>query len=112
MRSIRKLLKSEETVWVYFDSHELCEEFFRREEGFRFGELARDKWKTGHVIAVHRDGTMGHLSLFIWLMSFSAGIESCPVKVDYRRFIGGEEDFFCHIPHFTCRMTFGRSAGA
>ncbi|MBR3666429.1 MAG: hypothetical protein IKN66_04620 [Ruminococcus sp.] len=112
MRSIRELLENEETVWVYFDSEELCEEFFRSEEGLYFGELPRDRWKAGKVIAVHRDGSMGHLPLFIWLMSFSAGIESCPVKVDHRRFIGGEEDFFCHIPHFACRMTLGRSAGA
>ncbi len=110
MRSIRKLLKSEETVWVYFDSHELCEEFFRREEGFRFGELARDKWKTGHVIAVHRDGTMGHLPLFIWLMSFRGG--DCPVKVDYRRFAAEKEDFLCRSSHFACRMFFTGKAGA
>ena len=112
MRSIRELLENEETVWVYFDSEELCEEFFRSEDGLYFGELPRDRWKTGNVIAVHRDGSMGHLPLFIWLMSFGAGRERCPVKVDYRRFISGEEDYLCRSSHFSCRMTFGRTAGA
>ena len=59
MRNIKDLTKTNEKVWVYFDSEELCREFFK-ETDLRFGDLPKEKWSAGYVIAVHSDGNMGH----------------------------------------------------
>lgn len=106
MRKIRELLETEEKLWIYFDSPELCQRFYD-EDNFRFGDLPAEKWKTGFVIAVHRDGTMGHLPIFIWCMSFSSDTADCPQRIDYKRFIEGAEDKLCHSSHFKGKMLFG-----
>ena len=56
-------------------------------EGFHFGELPVESWAFGYVIAVHSDGDIGHLPLFVWCQSFSSDDENYPRKVDYRHFI-------------------------
>ncbi|MDD7515473.1 hypothetical protein [Ruminococcus flavefaciens] len=106
MRSIRELLTTEEKVWVYIGNEELWADFLRSAEGFTFGELPRDKWKFGHVIGVHSDGTMGHVSLFLWSCSFSENAENYPKKIDFSKFINGGSDYLCERSHFSGRLMF------
>ncbi|WP_296725411.1 hypothetical protein [Ruminococcus sp.] len=98
MRTIREILSEEEKVWLYFDSEELCRQFYEETE-FRFGDLPKEKWKTGYVIGVHSDGSMGHVPLFVWCMSFSSDSPSIPKRIDYRKFISGEGDYYCKESH-------------
>lgn len=103
MRTIRELLQNEEKIWLYIDSAELWQEFLELAKDCRFGEQPCEKWKFGHVIAVHSSGEMGHVPVFIWCMSFS-NKEGVPVKYDLRKIIDGEEDRSCLSPHFKGRM--------
>ena len=102
MRTIREMLGNDEKVWVYLNSEDTWNDFacMAISEGFHFGELPVEKWIFGYVVAVHSNGDMGHLPLLIWCRSFSADVENCPRKVDFRRFIENEADFRCHISHF------------
>lgn len=108
MRNLREMLGNEEKVWVYLESSAEWERFaaMAAEEGFSFGELPAEKWVPGHAVAVHRDGSMGHLAMFIWVMSF-AGAESGPEKIDFRRFIEGAGDCSCNSSHFRMRLLSG-----
>jgi len=103
MRTIRELLGTEEKVWFYIDSEELWQDFLELAKDFRFGELPREKWQFGYVIAVHSNGEMGHVPVFIWCMSFGDR-EGVPVKYDLRKIIDGEEEIICNVPHFRGRM--------
>ena len=106
MRTIREILRNDEKVWVYLNSKDTWKEFVHMavSEGFHFGNLPVEKWTFGHVVAIHSNGNMGHLSLFVWCRSFSADIENCPQKVDCRRYINNEEDYSCIEPHFSCSL--------
>lgn len=91
-KSIRKLLGKNTGMWVYLSSQEVCAEFYRRafEEGFRFGNLKPENWKTDYLIGVHSDGKLGHPPYFV-----RALLNSKTEKiVDYVKYIHGEEDFF------------------
>lgn len=107
MRTIRELLVNEKVVWMYLDNEEVCRDFYRQahEEGFHFGDLPYEKWVTGYVVAVHANGEMGHLSMFVWTLSF-AGKGPCSIRgshtpVDYQLYMAGEEDYICKSSHFT-----------
>lgn len=91
-RKIRDLFKDgKECVWLFIESEDLCREFFNKayEEGFFFGSLKRRKWVTGDYIAVHSDGSMGHLPYFARsrMNAENSGI------IDFRRFRNGEDDY-------------------
>lgn len=103
MRTITDLVKNEPRVWSYLSIGELCREFFRqaKEEGFCFGDLPCEQWVVGPVIGVHADRQMGHLPIFIWHQSFAVNFQGVPTRVDYERYIAGEEDYICHESHFT-----------
>lgn len=100
MRTIREMLANDEKVWVYFDSKETWEKFVEMacSEGFHFGDLPVEKWAVGFVVAVHSNGDMGHLSLFIWCMSFS-NCANQPRKIEFRKYIDGEEEYLCEESH-------------
>ena len=106
MRTIRAMLGNDEKVWVYFDSKETCEQFLNMAvaEGFHFGELPVEKWCFGHVIAVHSNGDMGHLSLLVWCLSFSQKAEDCLRKADFKKYIEGYEDYLCRDAHFSAHI--------
>ena len=110
MRSIRDLLKNDEKVWVYLDSSETWEKFVRMavDEGFSFGKLPADEWKSGYIAAVHSNGSMGHLPLFIWCMSFAKDMPSVR-KADFKRYIEGEEEYSCESSHFKMRLYSGQN---
>lgn len=97
MRTIRELLGCDEKVWVYLNSEETWNEFARMAatEGFHFGELPVERWEFGYVIAVHSNGEMGHLPLFVWCLSFSSGTGSCPRKVSFLSYVNDEEEYLC-----------------
>ncbi|SEH72675.1 hypothetical protein SAMN02910265_02353 [Ruminococcus flavefaciens] len=103
MRTIKELLGTEEKVWFYIDSEELWQDFLELAKDFCFGEMPREKWKFGYVIAVHSNREMGHVPVFIWCMSFGS-TEGVPVKYDLRKIIDGEEDIICNVPHFKGKM--------
>ena len=46
MRTIRDIISEEERVWLYFDTEELCRQFYE-ETDLRFGDLPKEKWQTG-----------------------------------------------------------------
>ncbi len=102
MRTIRELIGNDEKVWVYLDSKEMWEKFvgMAAAEGFHFGELPAEKWAFGYAVAIHSNGEMGHLPLFVWCRSFSADTENCPKKIEFRRYIEDENDYYCHVSHF------------
>ena len=106
MRTIREMLGTDEKVWVYIDSRETWERFASKAlaEGFHFGVLPFERWRSGYVIAVHKSGEMGHLPLFAWCMSFSGNCTGSPVKMDMRKYLDGEKDYICHVPHFSGMM--------
>jgi hypothetical protein len=33
-------------------------------------------------------------------MSFGGDVVSCPPKIDYQKYMGGEKDFICESSHF------------
>ena len=103
MHNIKEFVSSKEKVWLYFRTEEICKEFFvkAKEEGFNFGEFPYEKWVPGILIAIHSDGRMGHLSLFIWTMSFNANVQGTPKRIDYEKYANGEEDYLCHEAHMT-----------
>lgn len=102
MRTIREMLGNDEKVWVYLNSENTWKEFAHMAvaEGFHFGEIPVERWAFGYVVAVHSNGDMGHLPLFIWCRSFSADVGNCPRKVDFSRFINNYEDWLCKEAHF------------
>ena len=108
MRTIREMLGNDEKVWVYLNSEDTWKQFVNMSvaEGFRFGELPVERWTLGYVIAVHSNGNMGHLSLFVWCRSFSPDVESSPRNVDFQRFVNEEEDYLCTASHFTVEIAF------
>jgi hypothetical protein len=102
------MLGNDEKVWVYLNSEDTWKLFVNMAvaEGFRFGELPVERWAFGYVIAVHSNGDMGHLPLFVWCRSFSPDFESCTRKVDFLSFVNGDEDFLCRKPHFRINNSF------
>lgn len=106
MRTIREMLGNDEKVWVYLNNEDTWKEFtnMAETEGFHFGELPSERWTFGYVIAVHSNGDMGHLPMFIWCRSFSVDSEKCPRKLDFSKYIDIEDDYYCNESHFTCRL--------
>ena len=102
MRTIREMLGSDEKVWVYIDSRETWERFasMAAAEGFGFGELPEEKWVFGCAVAVHSSGDMGHISMFVWYRCFSADTEDSPRKLEFGKYISGDEDCICRESHF------------
>lgn len=103
MRTIRQMLGNDEKVWVYLNSKDNWEEFTSMAvaEGFHFGKLPVERWPFGYVVAVHSNGDMGHLPLYIWCQSFTADVGDCPKRIDFRRYINNEAGLFCKESHFS-----------
>ncbi|MCR4795986.1 MAG: hypothetical protein K5898_12625 [Ruminococcus sp.] len=104
MRTIRELLGTDEKIWFYIENEGLWENFLEFAAEFRFINVPRDRWKFGHVIAVHKSGEMGHVPIFIWCMSFGENKSGVPAKYDFRKLIDGEEDISCKVAHFKGRI--------
>lgn len=102
MRTIREMLGNDEKVWVYLNSEDTWKRFVNMAvaEGFHFGDIPVERWAFGYVIAVHSDGDMGHLPLFVWCRLFAPDVESCPRKVDFQRFVNEDENYLFTKSHF------------
>ncbi len=106
MRTIREMLGNDEKVWIYINGEDTWKMFVNMAvtEGFHFGELPAEKWAFGHAVAVHSNGKMGHLPLFVWCLSFQKGAVNCQQKVDFRRYIERADDYKCRDSHFLSRI--------
>ena len=105
MRTIREMLENDKKVWVYLNGEDTWKKFISMAvaEGFHFGELPVERWTFGYVVAVHSNGDMGHLPLFIWCRSFSADIDNCPRKIDFLRYANDNKECLCSLPQFVQR---------
>ena len=109
MRTIREMLGNDEKIWVYLKNEDTRKEFAQMAaaEGFHFGELPFESWAFGYVVAVHSDGDMGHLPLFIWCSSFAADADSCPRKIDFSLYLNDQDDHCCYTSHFRSLRSIG-----
>ena len=84
MRTIREMLGNDEKVWIYINGEDTWKMFVNMAvtEGFHFGELPAEKWAFGHAVAVHSNGKMGHLPLFVWCLSFQKGVCIAAIAAD------------------------------
>lgn len=108
MRTIRNITETNEKVWFYLDSTETWKKFSdtAEAEGFHFGSLPKEKWTSGYVVAVHSSGEMGHVPLFVWCISFSSACSESIRKIDFGKYISGEEEYDCIVPNFKGRIIF------
>ena len=111
MRSIQELLQDGKKVWFYLRDSETERRFI--EELNQLGA----KYLNGSpvtvescspIMAVHSDLRVAHLMIMIWNASFSpsfdqhyAGDVSKILKVDYAKYIAGQEDYLCRRSEFT-----------
>jgi|LSQX01.1.fsa_nt_gb hypothetical protein len=103
MRTINELLAHHETVWFYLANERVGKQFLEQAEveGFSFSkDMPPTAGAWGYVIAAHKDKRLGHVSITIWHMSFGEQVISCPPKIDYEKYIGGEENYICESSHF------------
>ena len=111
MRSIQELLQDGKRVWFYLRDSETERRFI--EELNQLGA----KYLNGSpvtaescspIMAVLSDLRVAHLMIMIWNASFSpsfdqhyAGDVSKILKVDYAKYIAGQEDYLCRRSEFT-----------
>ena len=103
LRTLKQLAEKEATVWVYLDNRKVGKAFLRqaREEGFRCCDGSSLRWMSWfYVMALHSDMTVWTVSLFNWTLSFAGDVKGTPVRVDYEKYMAGEEDYLCHQSHF------------
>lgn len=109
-RTIRGLFNGNVRPWVYCNNKVIGERFLQdaENEGFVFGDGVKPTQKEWHyVIAVHEDGTLAYQGITMWVRGFNIkclavdnGIKDI-LRVDYEKYIAGEEDFICKSPHFS-----------
>ena len=85
----------------------MAEEFVRQAalEGFIHSNgSSPTPCNVGYVYTIHKDMTIAHLSLCVWVTSFQHNcINEIPSRIDYRKYIEGEKDYKCHNPHMKKR---------
>ena len=103
MRSLKELLKMSDRVWIYCENKELQKQFLVQAE--EEGLLALNGESPTELVlhplyGIHDDLTMGYLSIMCWHLSFPENGADPYFRVDYRKYVSGEEDYICHTPHF------------
>lgn len=104
MSNLKDLVTDRERVWLYFATEEQSQDFLERAaaEGFRWANSSPLLPGEHHyVLALHRDFTVSHVSLYCWTLAFRETIPGTPVCIDYGKYIAGAEDYLCHEAHFT-----------
>ena len=101
MRSLKSLIEEHEAVWIYCANESLQEQFLTQTEAEGF--LARDGRKPTELArerlyGINKNMTMGYLSNLAWYSAFQGGKDK-PVRIEYDRFIAGDEDYLCHTSH-------------
>lgn len=111
MRSIQELLQDGKRVWFYLRDSE-TERRFIEELNLLGAKYLNGSPVTAEscspIMAVHSDLRVAHLMIMIWNASFSpsfdqhyAGDVSKILKVDYAKYIAGQEDYLCRRSEFT-----------
>lgn len=54
-----------------------------------------------YVLALHRDLTVSHVSLYCWTLAFRETVPGTPVCIDYEKYRSGADDDLCREAHFT-----------
>ena len=103
MRQIRELTENQERVWLYLATEKLVTDFMGKAAaaGFHWADGREvSPSDQGYLLGVHRDGTLAHLSAYVWCLSFQCDRkgEHTPPRMDYGRFLAGEGDCICRKP--------------
>ena len=101
MRKLQDLVTNQERVWLWFATDKARERFVRQctEEGFAFQDGTLPTMETiGHLMAIHSDRSLWHLTIFVWVMSFKA--PGMPQRIDYEAYSTSQEDYICRDPKF------------
>lgn len=98
-RDISKLLSQYKEVWFWIDE-EYQDRFFNdlidMKVIFISGDpVTRDAIR--HCMGVDNAGTVGYVSNLIWYNTFSNG--NPPVKINYGKYISGEDDYIFSKPN-------------
>ena len=105
MRSIQDLLKEGKKVWFFLKDQKterrFVEEINRLGARYLNGSQVTTE-NCSPIMAVHPDLRVAHLMIMIWNASFSpsfhehySGDVGKILKVDYAKYINGEDDFIC-----------------
>lgn len=99
MRTIQNLLDTGSRVWFYLRDQEterrFVEELTAMGASYLNGSPVTIE-NCSPIMAVHPDHRVAHVAIFIWNASFQrAQFTDKPLKVDYARYIAGEESWEC-----------------
>ena len=104
MRELKDLVKDNEQVWIYCENESLQSKFLNQAETEGFMALNGQKpTELFHhqLYGINSDMTMGYLAIMIWCLSFPKDGSVDPhLRVNYEKYISGEEDYICHTPYF------------
>lgn len=114
MRKMKELLKTNEDVWFQLPKDETVRGQFLKELEemgctFANGEKVTAD-KIGMRMAVHRDGTVAYVSMFVWAAAFDVAKSrfSHIPKIDYEKYISGKKYVIAHsdfiAPEFKGRL--------
>ena len=104
MKTIQTLLDTGHRVWFYLRDKE-TEKLFVKEltamgATYLNGDLITEE-NCSPIMAVHADQKVAHVAIFIWNASFQgAQLSDKPIKVDYAKYIAGDEDWECKRSDF------------
>ena len=101
MRSLKSLIEKNKKVWFYCGTEDLQKRFLAQVEQEGFITMSGEKpasLSLQHLYGINEKETMGYISHFIWLKSFHADNKDI-LRIDYDRFISGEDDFISLTPH-------------
>lgn len=94
MRKMRELFKENERVWFWISDEwkaEFCKELVEFGAKYNNGtEITLES--LGNIMGVWRDGTVGHVSYFVWDMSFGNSFLNL-IRVDYEKYRSGEKEY-------------------
>jgi hypothetical protein len=101
MRLLSTLTETNSSVWIYCETEELQDHFLHQaeKEGYhaRSGQKPTELTRQ-YFYGINDDLNMGFLSTMIWHRSFELE-DDTHVKIDYGKFISGEEDYICRTSH-------------
>ena len=105
-RTLENLVKKKGEVWLYLESEELTSTFLQQamDEDFRWSNGKKiEITDGGYLFGVHTDKTIARLSMYIWCISFQCHgkIPGTKPRIDYEKYVNGDEDYFCHEPHIS-----------
>lgn len=99
MPGIDKLLEQHGDVWFWVDKNyrtRFYSELSGMEARFANGEAVTPEG-IGHCMGVHRNKSVGYVSNMVWYNTFFS--PAAPVKVDYRKYTEGREDYMLAEPN-------------